>query len=66
LWARKRAAGKVASEPQRCGPDHWSLHDHGDLGTVETGSKPLFRIGVLCGLSAAGEGNRDGRMPAWI
>jgi hypothetical protein len=34
------------------------LHAHGYLGTVESGSTPLFRIGVLYGLTAAGEQNR--------
>jgi hypothetical protein len=34
------------------------LHARGYLGTVETGSTPLFRIGVLYGLTAAGEQNR--------
>ncbi len=33
------------------------LHERGYLGTVETGSTPLLRIGVLYGLDA-GEGNR--------
>jgi hypothetical protein len=34
------------------------LHERGYLGTVESGSTPLFRIGVLYGLAAAGEGHR--------
>jgi hypothetical protein len=34
------------------------LREHGYLGTVETGSTPLIRTGVLYGLAAAGEGNR--------
>ena len=34
------------------------LHARGYLGTVETGSTPLFRIGVLYGLATTSEGNR--------
>lgn len=34
------------------------LRARGYLGTVESGATPLFRIGLLYGLAAAGEGNR--------
>jgi hypothetical protein len=34
------------------------LREHGYLGAVESGSTPMFRIGVLYGLVAVGEGNR--------